>query len=624
MDKQFEEQIKQLQTASPLEIPYIIEDIELRDKQSAYELFDKICQEFDKESTIDNVVNPVISTVIDGVLALKCFKGISSKLGLSAQRVMNECKDFNYEGKMSYWMPDSFVEHRNQSDSASLWADQHRPEYVRSIYQNTTEMNRYKKKKIQENGSRVNMEDEYRMTKDITGTKATADKRRNDPKNLHNAETDHIVPLASLFAEVQANSALSDGDIRRIANQDYNFAVTGRMVNNPKRDMSNSEFIRKQDELKAAGKPYVELSEEQRANMIRMEKEAAQAIEGSINETVLKNLSAQGQADRKERVDAHKKREAELGRKLTETERKEVDAKLARQKAYDIHKGNVARAGKQSLLYAVGNILLIGIKPIYYEIKDGIISGFKDGVCADSYAEAFKIRFSRIKNYIWNKILNIKEEIGGGVLDFLKNFISSLIEGLIGMFVGIFKQILRVVKEGIKVFMQASSVLFGENAKKMSANEKGDAIVKILGGSVVALCGIGIEKLLDNIPGLDEDTKRVISTLLAGLASILFFYALDKADLFNVKAERRNKRIDEVFSLRIAEMKEKTIMMEKTTLEAIRSSYEKTTNMLNNITLAAEREDYESLNKSLDLLTAYLFPDNASTTANKNSVNWDC
>ena len=85
------------------------------------------------------------------------------------------------------------------------------------------------------------------------------------------------------FNQLQNNSALSDGDIKRIANQDYNFAVTARLVNNPKRDMSNSEFIAEQDKLKAEGKPYVELSPEVRANMIKMEQEAQKAINRSVN-----------------------------------------------------------------------------------------------------------------------------------------------------------------------------------------------------------------------------------------------------------------------------------------------------------------------------------------------------
>lgn len=47
----------------------------------------------------------------------------------------------------------------------------------------------------------------------------------------------------------------------------------------------------------------------------------------------------------------------------------------------------------------------------------------------------------------------------GSAYDMLKDFISALIEGVIGMFVGVFKHILRVLKEGVKIGMQAYSVL---------------------------------------------------------------------------------------------------------------------------------------------------------------------
>jgi hypothetical protein len=510
--------------------------------------------------------------VVDSVLAMKCFKGLSRKMGLSAQRVIQECQSFNYDGQVFFLMPDSFVEHKNNAEVQKLWGEENRGQYIRSLYENTDAMNKYKKKKINENGGRVNMEDEYRLTKDITGSKASADKRRNDPKNEHNAETDHIIPLNTVFSELQNNSALSDGDIRRIANQDYNFAVTGRMVNNPKRDMSNTEFIKDQDRRKKEGLPYVELDETQRANMIRMEKEAQQAINNSVNETVLDNLIGAGQADRAERKAAMDAEQNKLGRKLTKEEREAVDKKLARQKAADIHVGNAKNAGKQSFMYLAGNVVLLVMKPLYYEIKDIVMNGLQNGVCAKGFMEALSIIFGRIKKYVWNYISSQKVLLGS-VTDMLKDFISAFIEGILGMFVGIFKKILRVLKEGVKIGMQAYSMLFGAESKNKTAAEKGDALVKLLGGSVVALCGIGINTLLEKLPMLNEEGREVISTLLSGLASILLFYALDKADLFNVKKDKREKRLNEVFEMRIAEIKENTSSFENSACEAIKKSY---------------------------------------------------
>lgn len=605
--------IEKIKSASPLELPYVIMETELHDKKSSYEIYEEVSKTFEGEGIIDNVVTPVLSTVVDSVLAMKCFKGVSRKMGLSAQRVIQECQSFNYEGKVSFLMPDSFVESKNNAEMQQQWGEENRSQYIRSLYEDTNAMNKYKKGKIKENGGRVNMEDEYRLTKDISGSKATADERRNDP-----AETDHTIPLKTVFSELQNNSALSNGDIKRIANQDYNFAVTGRMVNNPKRDMSNTEFIKEQDRRKKKGLSYVELDVTQRANMIRMEKEAQQAINNAVNKTVLDNLIGAGKADRAERKAAMEAEENKLGRKLTKEERDAIDKKLAMQKATDIHLGNAKNAGKQTLMYLAGNVVLLVMKPLYYEIKDIVMNGFQCGVHTKGVKEALSIRFSRVKEYVWNYISSQKAMLGS-LYDMLKDFISALIEGIIGMFVGVFKKILRVIKEGVKIGMQAYSTLFGEESKNKIAAEKGDAIVKLLGGSVVALCGIGINALLEKLPMLNEEGREVISTLLSGLASILLFYALDKADLFNVKKDKREQRLNEVFEMRIAEIKENTSSFEDAACEAIKNSYLKSREILTQIRLAAEQDDYESLNVTLRQYHEFMIPESKTV-----ELNWNC
>ena len=610
--------IEKIKSASPLELPYVIMETELHDKKTSYEIYEEVSKTFEGEGIIDNVVTPVLSTVVDSVLAMKCFKGVSRKMGLSAQRVIQECQSFNYDGQVTFLMPDSFVESKNNAEIQQQWGEENRSQYDRSLYENTNAMNKYKKRKIKENGGRVNMEDEYRLTKDITGSKATADKRRNDPKNEHNAETDHIIPLNTIFSELQNNSALSDGDIKQLANQDCNFAVTGRMVNNPKRDMSNTEFIKEQDRRKKEGLPYIELDETQRANMIRMEKEAQQAINNAVNETVLENLRGAGKADRAERKAAMEAEQNKLGRKLTKEERDAVDKQLAMQKAKDIHLGNAKNAGKQSLMYFAGNVVLLVMKPLYYEIKDIVMNGFLNGVHAKGVKEALSVRFGRVKEYVWNYISSQKAMLGS-LYDMLKDFISAFIEGIIGMFVGVFKKILRVLKEGVKIGMQAYSTLFGEESKNKTAAEKGDAIVKLLGGSVVALCGIGINALLEKLPMLNEEGREVISTLLSGLASILLFYTLDKADLFNVKKDKREQRLNEVFEMRIAEIKENTSSFENAACEAIKNSYLKSREILTQIRLAAEQDDYVSLNVALQQYHEFMIPESKTL-----KPNWNC
>ena len=73
------------------------------------------------EEIIDNVVTPVLSTVVDSVLAMKCFKGVYRKMGLSAQRVIQECQSFNYDGQVTFLMPDSFVESKINAEIQQQW-----------------------------------------------------------------------------------------------------------------------------------------------------------------------------------------------------------------------------------------------------------------------------------------------------------------------------------------------------------------------------------------------------------------------------------------------------------------------------------------------------------------------
>jgi hypothetical protein len=573
----FDENLNKIKNASPLELPYLIMETELHDKKSAYEVYDEISKQFEGESIIDNVVTPVIATIIDSVLSLRKFRGFSTKLGLSAQRVILECQSFNYDGKILNLMPDSFVESKNVEKSMETWGRENRNEYLRNTLENKHLMNKYKGSKIVQKQGRVNLEDEYRKTCDISGSRKGSDKRRNDPNFNYVAETDHIVPLHTIFEQVQNNPALTNADIKKIANQDCNFAVTGRLVNNPKRDMSNSEFIAEQDRRKAAGLDYVELSEEQRANMIKMEKEAQASLENNINATVKMNLIKNG-----------------------------------------VLKDTAKSAGKDALLYFIGNTILVIIKPLYYEIKDSIIYGLQKGVCADSVIAAIKIRCSRIGNYVKNFVVGIKDFLHISS-EFILNFISALIEGIIGMFIGVFKNILRILKEGYKIGVQTFPILFGKDAKKMSKNERGDAIVKIIGGSVASLCGIGINYLLEKIPALPPEAREIISTLSSGLLSMLLFYVLDKADLFDVKKDRREQRINEVFEMRINDIKEKAQKFDETVIESLRKSYLSSNQMLGQIKDAFTNGDYAQLNSILEKFHDYIFPNNT-----KNQLNWDC
>ena len=152
---------KKINEASPLEVPFLLMQLEQYDCESAQDMLERINKDFQKEDMINNVVTPVMTSIVDSLLMLPIFKGFTRKLGLNANRVMLECRTFNYDGQAIYLLPDTFVENYNQENINKKWGIKNRPNYNRTIYENPSEMGRYKKKRVEDAGTVKNLTDEY-------------------------------------------------------------------------------------------------------------------------------------------------------------------------------------------------------------------------------------------------------------------------------------------------------------------------------------------------------------------------------------------------------------------------------------------------------------------------------
>ena len=545
--KSHEEIVRELENISPLALPQYIAECEFYDMTSSRQILDEAIAEFEKDGGAkDAILKPIILSVADGLIeALPNTRQLRRK-GLTPQRIYNECEAFSYEEPLESPLLDTaYVDYKNAREYTREFAQNERSEYRRNLYSNNNAMNKYKDAKVKNNGDAKNLTDEYTGQKNITAYKNSADLRRNDPTHRYQAQTDHIVPLKQIHNQLAGNYALSDNDIRIIANQDYNFALTSGKINQTKKDSTNSEYVKKnKDNLDPATQKI----------MLEKEKEAQAALNSKTNGVVGNNLLFRGTVSSDEAKTAYKTFAEKNGRKPTADEKKAIERDLQRQKTLAVHGKLLGNATNQAMNCAVGNVVMFILKPLYYEIKDTFINGFRDGVNASTGLEAIKIRFGRVKDYV---IKNVASFIGDNLWDFIKGLVSSLIEGIISLFVGIFKQILKVIKEGIRIFAQSAKILWGKDSVSMTPAEKGDAIIKLIGGSVMALAGIGIESLLNRI-GIGDPWSTVIATMLSGIASALFMYLLDKADLFSVKAEKREQRIKEIFELRQKDLEEDT------------------------------------------------------------------
>ena len=567
--KERDKLIEQLSEANPLEIGKRLQEIELYEKEDTMKVIDEVYEEFSSGAHMEeSVLKPVFCSIIDGLLEAFRIGRKMRKKGLTASRIYQDCKDFSYDGEQHHEVePDAYQEYKNArecSDDYNLtFGNNETPTYERIKYDDGSK-NKYKERAVNANEGRVNLKDEYTGKTNIYANQNNPDRRRNDPTHRFQAQPDHIIPLSRLQERLKKSYALKEEDIVEIANNDYNLALTGAYINQGiqgqggKNDMTNSEFVADQRLRKKEGRPHLGLDEETLENMLNKEKESQKVINQEV-----------------------RRRQRENCTQLF---------------------GKVSKNGaKQAGDYAFGNLLMFLIKPIYYEIADCIKTGIEEGVGADSARSAFKIRFGRVKAYV---LSHVHEFVSGNIGDFIKNLISSIIEGIISLFVGIFKRVLKVVKEGICIFVNSAKVLFGKDSKKMSAAEKGDAIIKIIGGGIIALCGIGLEDLINKI-GIPEPWSVVLSTMLSGIASALFMYLLDRIDLFSLKAEKRRNRIIEIFDERINDIQKAVDYCKYETLETLRKQQLEFNDIYSNIQCGIKNDNLDVIDKGLDRMADF-------------------
>lgn len=545
---------QKIRHASPLDFFSVLQEIEQYEKDETKAVVDDLCKEFETENDlIEKVVVPVFTSVIDGFLEATSTTRKLRKKGLTSSRIVAECQGFSYgQNEAINIYPDGYVEWKNINDFKNS-RKQPTQTYDRSKYEDKVKLQNYKANKFSNNDGRINAVDEYTGERNIYQYKANPDRRRNIEKYKHDhqAEVDHIVPLTKIHERLKKIYVLNDDDIKKIANDDTNYALTSARINRGagapekggKFGLTNQELVKDQERRKKEGRPNLGLSSETKINMIEKETKASKFIYYTAAKQTSKVLSEQ--------------------------------------------------AANQSKDYMIGNIILFIIKPLYYEITDVFYNGLQGGVHAETASQAFCIRFGRVKQYVLDNTLSF---LGNSMLDFVKGFISSLIEGLISLFVGVFKQTLKLIKEGIKIFTQAGKVLFGEQSKQMSAAQKGDAIIKILGGSVIAICGIGIESLINKL-GIGEPWSIIFSTMLSGIASTLFMYSLDKLDLFNAKAETRQKRMNDIFDEKIRDIKEIATQLNEQVMQKITQQKVEFNKLMLKFNDAALHKDYKQLNQ---------------------------
>ena len=108
MDEKRKQAIERLKTASPLEMTSLLKELELYDKESSQKVIDDVYEQFASGDNMqDEILVPVFSAVIDGLLEATSFGRKARKKGLTASRVIQECKQFSYDEKTNHALTDA-------------------------------------------------------------------------------------------------------------------------------------------------------------------------------------------------------------------------------------------------------------------------------------------------------------------------------------------------------------------------------------------------------------------------------------------------------------------------------------------------------------------------------------
>ena len=524
----FEECLNDLNGTSPLQMSKKLLEYELYDQQDSLEVLSQIYEEFEsKQDIVDELVNPVFFNIADGLI--KHPKLGLNKTGLTATKFVSEIKDFDYSKPHKPSIRDIFQDKENLDENSEKHLD---------------DKGSYNRKDM-DNGRRTTIADErfsgnrtahsdLEMTDDNRRKRlyryqhdaAIQQRKEEGKKTTHLTQNaDHNVSLEHVFGDFGKSTLLSKDDLKKIGNIDKNFDIISESLNKSKGKKTWSEYLKDNPDA---------VNEATKRKILAREKEAIQALEKEANKTIANNFVN--------------------------------DSK---------HINNITNeAGRQALndgkYKAMGEIIILIIKPIYYEFSDI----FKNGMIADiemyNKTDAFLYRMNRVKNYVIN---NSTGALFDNIKEFLQSFVRMLINGIVNAFVGLLKKVLQVISEGFTAMVGAIKILRKDKddaGNPITPAQKADAIVKLLATTAVAFLGAYFEEtILSFLKGSFEPLKDIIMIILTGIATTIVVWLLDQADIFSVKDEKRMLRVKEIFELRVRAIKENTDIFEKASIEIL-------------------------------------------------------
>ena len=145
-----------IRNASPLNLASTLQEAELYDKKETRTVVDEVYEEFNKQGRlVDEVVVPVFTAVVDGLLESTSATRKLRRKGLTATRVISQCRSFSYDQmETDHIIPDGYTEWKNIGDQTKedfkSYGETVRKKYTgnRTDYEDPDRMEAYKQNKF--------------------------------------------------------------------------------------------------------------------------------------------------------------------------------------------------------------------------------------------------------------------------------------------------------------------------------------------------------------------------------------------------------------------------------------------------------------------------------------------
>lgn len=525
----FDEMLKDLSDTSPLMMSKKLIEYELHDQQDSIEVLNSIYEEFEsRDNIIDNLVNPMLLSLADGLVKHPKLNGTFRKTDITPLKLVKEVNTFTYE------------QHSTKDIDNNVFLTQ-----AEKTYYNNEKLG------VDKDGKKYNKNYHRNEIYDIKSRNKTREEKGLEKDEVIGKDMDHVNPINHLRQKYQNNPYLYRDDIVKLVGMRENEEYINSSLNRSKGDKTWSEYI--------ASRPKNENGDivDNKGNILLTKNEQEQKIK------------LQEETTRAQNIESAKMMTKNIG------------------------------------LKGLGDIIILLLKPIWFEIKDMFKNGILYGFDTNDKIEAFLLRLKRVTKFINDNILNTLEDT---LKDVLGNFIPMLISSLAKIVPEMFNKITQVISDGFMAIKEAFKIMMKPDSE-VSQAQKADAITKIIASAVVPILIFSFEEtVLTSLKFLDktplEFLKDVAMIILSGLATTLVVWLLDQIDLFSVKGEKRLARVKEIFELRIETIKKNTDIFEKTSIEILAKQKLQFKNIIANMNVAIDNN--QNINQSVYELANFM------------------